>query len=481
MKYDPSILEFLRTYVKAIQDSNAAIFAGAGLSRPAGYVDWKELLREVAEDLQLDIDQESDLIALAQYHVNEFSGRGKINQILIEEFTRSVKTSQNHKILSQLPISTYWTTNYDQLIETNLEAIGKKVDKKITPETLTYSVPGSDVTVYKMHGDSTLAHDAVLTKDDYEGYDQKRQIYSTALQGDLVSKTFLFIGFSFDDPNLSQILSRIRILLNENKRTHYCFMKKVNENDFNGNVDEYRYAEIKQNLKIKDLMRYGIKVLLIDDYPEITELLRHIASLIIRKNIFVSGSASDYGDWGEEKSFEFSTAISKALIKNNNNIVSGFGLGIGSCIISGALEELYSNQNNRVEQRLKCRPFPQTITGELSIKKLWTKYRNDMLSNVGIAVFIFGNKIDPETKDVIDANGMVEEFDISIEKGAIPIPVGATGYTSKVLWQRVMDDFDNHVGIEVLKPLYSDLGDENKTPEELIETVVKIINQLAKH
>lgn len=481
MKYEPSIQEFLRTYVKAIQDSNAAIFAGAGLSSPAGYVDWKELLREVAVDLQLDIDLEVDLIALAQYHVNEFNGRGKINQILIDEFTRSVKTTVNHRVLSQLPIDTYWTTNYDQLIESNLEAVSKKVDKKIVPENLSHSVPGSDATVYKMHGDSTLPHDAVLTKDDYEGYDLKRQLFSTALRGDLVSKTFLFIGFSFDDPNLSQILSRIRILLNENARTHYCFMKKVNINNYKNNAEEFHYAKIKQDLKIKDLKRYSIKVLLVDDYPEITEILQYIASLVIRKNIFVSGSASNYGEWGEKNSFEFSTSLSKALIKNNNNIVSGFGLGIGSCIISGALEELYSNQNNKVEERLKCRPFPQITTGQLSQSELWTKYRNEMLSNVGIAVFIFGNKIDNETNEVIDASGMLEEFNISKKNGAIPIPVGATGFTSKVLWQKIMDDFDNYVGIEVLKPLYTDLGDESKTPEELIETVVKIINQLAKH
>lgn len=480
MKYDSSIQEFLRTYVKAIQDSNAAIFAGAGLSRPAGFVDWKELLRDVAEDLQLDIDQESDLIALAQYHVNEFNGRGKINQILIDEFTRSVKITDNHRILSQLPISTYWTTNYDQLIESNLESVGKKVDKKIAPQSLSYSVPGSDATVYKMHGDSTLPHDAVLTKDDYEGYDLKRQLFSTALQGDLVSKTFLFIGFSFDDPNLSQILSKIRILLNENTRTHYCFMKKVNINDYK-NEKEFNYAEIKQELKIKDLKRYSIKVLLVDDYPEITEILHHISLLVKRKNIFVSGSADNYGEWGEKKSFEFSTSLSKALIKNNKNIVSGFGLGIGSCIISGALEELYSSQNNRIEERLKCRPFPQVTTGQLSRSELWTKYRKEMLFNVGVAVFIFGNKIDTETSKVIDANGMIEEFNISKENGAIPIPLGATGFTSKLLWQKVMDDFDCYVGVEELKPLYSDLGDISKTPDELIETVLKIINKLAKN
>lgn len=481
LRYDASIQEFVRTYVKAIQDSNAAIFAGAGLSRPAGYVDWKELLREVAEDLQLDIDIEVDLLALAQYHVNEFNGRGKINQILINEFTKSIKTTENHKILSQLPINTYWTTNYDQLIESNLEAVSKKVDKKIAPENLSYSVPGSDAIVYKMHGDSTLPHEAVLTKDDYEGYDLKRKLFSTALRGDLVSKTFLFIGFSFDDPNLSQILSKIRILLNENARTHYCFMKKVNINDYKGNEEEYHYAVIKQDLKIKDLKRYSIKVLLVNDYPEITAILQHIASILKRKNIFVSGSASKYGEWGEKESFEFSTSLSKALIKNNNNIVSGFGLGIGSCIISGALEELYSSQSNRIEERLKSRPFPQVTTGQLSRSELWTKYRKEMLTTVGVAIFIFGNKLDAQTNEVINADGMLEEFNISIEHGAIPIPIGATGFTARVLWQKVIDDFDNYVGVEVLKPLFMDLNDENKTPDELIDTVIKIINQLAKH
>ena len=31
--------QFLREYIKAIRDGNAAVFAGAGLSRPSGYVE----------------------------------------------------------------------------------------------------------------------------------------------------------------------------------------------------------------------------------------------------------------------------------------------------------------------------------------------------------------------------------------------------------------------------------------------------------
>lgn len=478
MAYDRNIKEFIKTYPKEILDSNAAIFAGAGLSRPAGYVDWKELLREIAEDIGLDIDQETDLISLAQYHVNE-SGRGKVNQILIEEFTKDVRKSENHEILSRLPISTYWTTNYDRLIESNLESVGKKVDAKIVPENMTVSVPGCDAIVYKMHGDRSLPHEAVLTKDDFEGYDLNRKTYSTALQGDLVSKTFLFLGFSFDDPNLSQILSKIRNLLDQNQRTHYCFMKKVNQDDFNQDEAKFAYAEIKQELKIKDLKRYGIKVLLVDDYSDITNLLKQLELLVKRKNIFISGSAHEYGDWEEKQAMEFTTKLSKAVIRSNNNVVSGFGLGIGSCIISGALEELYSNNTKNIDGRLRCRPFPQTTTGDISRDNLWTKYRDEMLSQVGVSIFIFGNKLDKD--EVVAASGMEEEFSLSIKNGSIPIPIGATGYTAKALWDQVMANFSEYVKDETLRPLYESLGDDKKTPEELIDTVEKIIKSLVRH
>ncbi|SFM35164.1 Major Facilitator Superfamily protein [Gracilibacillus orientalis] len=84
---------------------------------------------------------------------------------------------------------------------------------------------------------------------------------------------------------------------------------------------------------------------------------------------------------------------------------------------------------------LESRPFPQVTTGELPRNELCTKYRGDMLSGVGVSIFIFGNKQDQKTGKTIGANGMKEEFDISINNGAIPIPVGATGFTTHELWE----------------------------------------------
>lgn len=474
--YTSQINRFIRTFTKEIEDSNAAIFAGAGLSQPAGYVNWKELMRGIAEDLNLDIELESDLVALAQYHVNESGGRGKVNQILIDEFTKGIKETENHKILADLSIETYWTTNYDSLIEDTLENNRKRVDTKRVPENLAISVSKSDSTVYKMHGDKSLPHKAVLTKDDYEGYNIERQLFSSALQGDLISKTFLFIGFSFDDPNLTYILSRIRLLLGENSRTHYCFMKQIDRKDYK-NEEEFNYAQIKQGLRINDLKRYSISVLLVNSYDQITEILRKIHYNVKRGNIFISGSATVFDNWEEEKALQFSTNLSKAIIKSGYNIVSGFGLGIGSCIISGALEELYQTNNKKIENRLKARPFPQNTTGSLPLKDLWTMYRDDMLSSVGIAIFIFGNKKN-DSEEKIEANGMITEFEIAIKKGVIPIPIGATGDAAKTIWTKVIERFEDYVGLPSLFQLYEQLGDTNKSSDELITTTLEIIKKL---
>ena len=115
----PSALidSFIDTYVEALHDQNAAIFAGAGLSIPAGIVDWKGLLKNIALDIGLDVKKEEDLVTLAQFHVNERRGRHQINQALINEFANRASLTENHRLLAQLPIRTYWTTNYGPRID----------------------------------------------------------------------------------------------------------------------------------------------------------------------------------------------------------------------------------------------------------------------------------------------------------------------------------------------------------------------------
>jgi|SRR5919108_2703482 NAD-dependent SIR2 family protein deacetylase len=120
--------ELVRGYGRALQDGAAALFVGAGLSRSNGFVDWKGLMKEIANDLQLDVDLDADLVAIAQYSLNKYGSRDKLNQLLITEFNKDAKPTQNHELIGSLPIKAIWTTNYDKLIEHSLEAAHWRVD-----------------------------------------------------------------------------------------------------------------------------------------------------------------------------------------------------------------------------------------------------------------------------------------------------------------------------------------------------------------
>lgn len=469
---------FVDTFTKAIKDNNSAVFAGAGLSIPAGFVNWKNLLRDVAEELNLDIDREHDLIAIAQYHFNEKgNNRHKLNQLLIEEFTQGTSVTTNHKILATLPIQTYWTTNYDKLIEKAIEEEGKTPDTKIRQQDLSTNIPKRDVVVYKMHGDVSMADEAILTKDDYEGYNEKRPLFTTTLQGDLVSKTFLFIGFSFDDPNLEYILSRIRILLGQNQRDHYCFFKKVNRKDFKTDAD-FNYAEIQHQLKIKDLKRYSINALLINDYSKITEVLSAIQKKVLRSNIFISGAAKEYSPKTEKEALSFVHKLSYRISAKGYKIVSGVGYGIGSAVINGATEYVFSTKYRHLDDALVLRPFPQVVTGTKSKEERNLEYRNEMMKHAGLALFIFGNKDDEKGSWKI-SNGMIEEFEVALKQGVIPIPIGATGYASEELWNKVMaSPLLYYPSNSELIEAITEIGNKSLNDDDLIVQILKAIGIL---
>ncbi len=468
---------FLRNYSKAIADNTAALFVGAGLSRPSGYVDWRELLRQVAEDLNLDIDRETDLVAIAQYHLNKTGTRSELNQLLIDEFTKDASLTDNHRLIASLPIDTVWTTNYDDLLERAYEEAGKKADVNRTKENLAVTVPGRVVTIYKMHGDKTMPDDAVLTKEDYEAYDTKRSLFSTSLRGDLVDKTFLFVGFSFTDPNIDYILSRIRILLGENQRRHYCIMKSVSSPTSSSRKarEEHKYQCTRLEHRIADLKRYSIQAVMIDDYSEITDILKELNQRTHFRDVFVSGSAEDYAPLGHDRLSDLCRLLGERLISEGFNVVSGFGLGIGGSIIQGAMNKLGHND----EARLHLRPFPQEPPPGLSLGEYWKQYRERMILRAGSCLFVAGNKRDT-AGNIVEAWGVMEEFEICRRQGKYPIPIGATGHAAETIWNEVTATLDTHFPQGGVKTHFDIIGNSRKSNEQIVDAVVAILRRISR-
>lgn len=439
-----SIKEFEKEFILAIQEGTAAIFAGAGISRPSGFVDWQQLMSSIAQSIGLDSKKETDFAAVAQYYVNDRRNRSGINSLISNHFVKYAKLNPLVSIITKLPINTYWTTNYDRLLEDSFEKQHRICDVKISPDSVSVASQNADVTLYKMHGDCRQPEQCVLTKEDYEVYDRERHIFVTTLQAHLVTKTFLFVGFSFDDPNLYHILSRVRVLLGENIRTHYCFFEKVKSID-GEKSEETEYRKTKQDLRIEDLKRYGICAVLVDSYQEIPRVLEHIYLQAKVKNVFISGAAHDYGAIWQNTGTKFIRELTQMLYDNDYKIVTGHARGVGSFVISTILQNTQSNIR-LLESHLDIKAFPYEEKGAVDYDKKKKDYRHGIAEKVGVSIFIFGNReeLNGEKSNITLASGMWDEYEAAREAHNYIIPVGSTGYMAQKIYDDVVCNKDEY-------------------------------------
>ena len=467
--------ELIRNYTKAIREGNAALFGGAGLSRPSGYVDWKGLLKPLAADINLDVEKEHDLLSVAQYYRNKRGTRTSINQVIMDAFSKDVATNENVRIVTRLPIFTYWTTNYDEEIENGIKAANRNPDVKSESDQLSTMKRDRDAIVYKMHGDVNRPAKAVLTKEDYELYEYSRPLFRTALKGDLVSKVFLFIGFSFEDPNLDYILAQIHSLLGENVPEHYCFFKRVQESDYE-DPKEYGYDKAKQEMQEENLRKYGIQSVFVDEYIEITEILREIEKASKMKRVFISGSMEQLsGSWNMDQAERLAEKLAGRLVQEDCLIASGFGRGIGSAVINGALDVIFAEKYRHIDEHLCLRPFPVNISDPHKRAERWKKYREEIIDDIGVCVFMFGNKRDKTTGTIVEASGCIQEFEIAKNKGKIIIPIGSTGYAAKTILDIMKTNIGEFRYIEKhIEKLETEIDEDM-----IVETVLMIIKEQA--
>lgn len=454
-----------------------SIFAGAGTSLGSGYVDWKQLMNPIID--QLGINPNIDLTKAAQYYENEF-GRHGINLIVNDEFHKG-KTTENRTLnqITDLPVQSVWTTNYDSLLEDSYTRKGKIADVKIKQEQFKYHVPNCDVTIYKMHGDKNYPDDVVITKNDYETYDSEREVFTKALSVELITHTFLFIGFSFSDPNLDRIISVVRHTFKQKApKNHYCFMKRVCKSDsiyhLNRRFDYKQYLQDSnyQALRIRDMRKYGIQTILVDNFSQINDMLDYIKYKYTSNYVFVSGSYPRQLEW-DSPSAKFIQRLSQALVERQYKIFSGFGTNVGNYLVLGAYQGIRKYGLRNINSAITIYPLVslKESDGECGQQNI-EDIRKAMIDTCGIFISIFGKTKYEEKHDVEDIrkiasgtlglpfeptagtddikiydpkikgtiqntvvkltdDGMISEYKIARKLEKIVIACGFTGYTSK--------------------------------------------------
>lgn len=287
-----SMDDVLKEYSAAITSGSAEMLIGAGLSQGVGYPGWDALLQESRARANVPAEV-VDAPLVAEYIAHQV-GREGFDSLILEPFEKKRSPGRSHKLLGQLAdfgLRSVWTTNYDTLLE-QVFPDAYRVFHDDDYAGFRKVVRNGRLT--KIHGSVGVDRNGIpiweerptITRSDYEEYQQEHPILWAELQARFLTNTFLFLGFSFNDPNI-EVLLRLGRSLNKRfiRAPHFAIMRR----------EEDQPSQRLQDLRVIDLERAGIYVAYIKDFSEIELFLQDLRRRVLPPALFVSGSsANDY-------------------------------------------------------------------------------------------------------------------------------------------------------------------------------------------
>lgn len=467
--------EFVDRWTKGLEQGSAAVFIGAGLSRRAGYPDWRTLLADIARELGLDIEAEYDLTAVVQYSINKAARkRNRLTRLILDQFPPKADAPEPFRILARLPVRHVWTTNYDKLAETAWEQERKLLDVKSRNDDLGFDRSWAHAILYKMHGTVDHPTEVVIAKDDYELYRRQRPGFLQVLAGQLFTKQMLFVGFGFTDPNLAHLFASIREAFKDNGPEHYAIVRRPKKGSGAGAKKRFETDSIRHALWVEDLQRYGIQCIEVDEYEDIDRILQSVELKLAERSVFISGSFPDTANSDERRYVEdVAREVGHAIAQQEKRLVSGFGLVVGSSAVAGALEIILSEAAPNLEKSLLLRPFPQKTLKGIEKTEFQKRYRESMIRQAGTCIFIAGLKEAGKSALTI-ANGVLEEFEVARSLGRPILPIGATGGAARQIWETLAKDA-KFAPVGLSRKEFERLNEDRLPPTEVATLITKAL------
>lgn len=485
-------LELVKLYSEAIISRKAAIFIGSGISTSLKLSDWKTILKDPAESIDIDVNKTSiSLPEIAQYYINDTPDVGKAR--LVDAIKKSLKGKANkrsghfknsvYKYICNLSIMDVWTTNYDDVIEHFYGELAsdKKCKALINDSEVIKNIRDDcHVFVFHMHGYIPVisggpdSNDIVISTDDYENYKNDHAVFLNILAADLLRKTFLFIGFSFEDPNLRELISRIKISLKKSDAsppTHYLILysQVLNEKT----IEDMKVLDKEERAKIKDLQRYNIRTIRVfkkkeEDHP-LNRIMLRINRYSFRTNIVLAGSTNK-NTWGELDGF--SKELGEAITKSKNEYVlhTCYADGVGKSAIEGAFGECIKSFVKRPERKIQIWPICQPKEEDEEIKEINI---TRMIRSSSVCIFLGGKE------------GTKKEYLKAKRNRKFLIPIFLSGGVSSDLYEDLMSSYFDKMIDEYglneeekisVSAIFNSFVDKKYDRKLLVDNVIKVLD-----
>lgn len=444
-----------------LNDQAFSIFIGAGLSKPCGLPDWGTLVKPYADSLGIKI---TDLPypRLLQYALNNKADYNRF-RLRLKNSADKCQPQDAHRLIARLNLPRIWTTNYDGLLERAYE-----------DERIPYQIVAKDSDIYdldyrsnqiiKMHGSLTKESDTdiVLLESEYENYLYGRKGIYHLLQNDIKTKSIIYLGFSFDDSNLRNIVSAV---WSHRDYGHPSYLFTVPPRE--------KEKELLYRCWKDDLARYNIETVELDDYAEINNFLYKLLEKRFGKTVVLIGKRED------SKFDVLAKRIGYKLAKAGYKIHSGGGPNIASSVAEGAWEFLES-KNLSIEDKVVF--YYRYGGGSTNPKKGQILYcgktrkdvRMRMISSDKVCLLI--------GEEPMGENGIAEEISIAQKKGVQIIPVARTGLLAKKQWNLENSNYEPGGIFCEKRAAFNILNSLSATDEQIADAVVELADYLlVKH
>jgi hypothetical protein len=203
--------DLLLRLAAAARDHKLVPFVGAGCSLGHVRVDWDEITAAMAQEMPGCVA--SSNWDVAEAYAQMFGNRVFANllrrYLLIDSLDDSRGTTPL-QILA-LELRSVYSTNQDNVLERAAEKCGRPRVVVSTLDDLATVRPGDRI-LFKYHGALDHPDTLVFTAAQYRNrMANPDHFMDIRLRSDLLTKKFLFIGYSFRDPNIKELFKEMKV------------------------------------------------------------------------------------------------------------------------------------------------------------------------------------------------------------------------------------------------------------------------------
>lgn len=237
--------------------------------------DYPTIASAIAKDVNDAFWQLPDSDDFKSKYVDKIQDQSSALKYRIAEYLRGISSSDfpeelNNEILSlqQLSVDGIITTNWDDVAERMFPSFVTYVGQSELISASTFSVGE----IYKIHGCISQPSTMVLTKEDYDQYNDKNTYLAAKLITIFVEHPIVFMGYSLSDPNIICLLKLIVTCMSSSQiatlQKHLLFVDWVDSR-------ESVFDVLSHSMSLDGSTIIPVTLIRTNNYKEVYECLGH--------------------------------------------------------------------------------------------------------------------------------------------------------------------------------------------------------------